>query len=126
MKLAKEFASSGLDGINAALNGGVLKLYTVARPSSPDVPVTRSDLVAVYQFASPAFSANAPQFTSNPVNAEHAGTPGFARAFKADGVTPVADFSAGPGITEIKLLEVTATAEYPLTIASLKLELPAA
>ncbi|MBI4725284.1 MAG: hypothetical protein HY765_09985 [Rhodomicrobium sp.] len=126
MKLAKEFANSGLDEIKAALDGGVLKIYTVVRPSSPDIPITRSGLVATYQFASPAFPSDAPQFASNPVNAENVGTPGFARAFKADGVTPVADFSAGPGNTEIKLNEVSAVAGYPLAVTSLKLELPAA
>ena len=122
MKLAKEFANSGLDGIKAALDGGVLKLYTVARPSSPDVPVTRSDLVAVFEFATPAFAGDAPQFKENPVAAKHSGTPGFARAFKADGVTPVADFSAGPGKTEIEIAEVTATGGFPVTVSSLTLE----
>jgi hypothetical protein len=79
------------------------------------LPVTRSDLVAIFKFSAPVFPARAPEFESNPVIAEHGGAPGFVRAFKADGVTPVADFSAGPGNREIKIAEIITTAGYPVT-----------
>lgn len=89
--------------------------HTIARPPSPDVPVSRSDLVAIFKFSAPAFAAEVLQFESNPVIAEHGGAPGFARAFKADGVTPVADFSAGPGNREIEIPEIIAAAGHPVT-----------
>ncbi len=121
MKLAKEFEDAGVDDIKAALDGGVLKIFTVARPSSPDVPVTRSDNVATFKFAAPAFSGDTFHFEANPVNADHGGIPGFVRAFKADGQTPVADFAAGPGDTDIKFKELTAMAGYPLSMVSINL-----
>lgn len=130
MKVAQEFAGKGADEIKAALDGGILKLYSVARPVSPDAPVTRSGLLATYTFASPAFgkgvdTLGGAAFAENPVDPEHVGTPGFARAFKADGVTPVADFSAGPG-AEIKLNETSASPGYPLAVTEFTFDLPAA
>jgi hypothetical protein len=110
MKLAKAFKNSGLDEIKAAGRSG-------SPPSPgrlpPGVPAPRSDLVAIFKFSAHAFAAEAPQF--DPVIAEHGGAPGFARAFKGDGVTPVADFSAGPGNREIEIPEIIAAAGYPVT-----------
>ena len=47
------------------------------------------------------------------------GTPGFARAQKADG-TVIADFSAGPGHREVKFSEVSFSHGAPVKITSFR------
>jgi hypothetical protein len=124
MKLAEQFAGLSADEIKALLDGGSLTVYSVARPPSADVPVDRSGVLATFTFATPAFDAAADglesvNFIEDSVPAAHVGTPGFARACKADG-TVVADFSAGPGDREIKLQEVSCSPGAPVRVARFK------
>src|SRR5512142_427723 len=105
MNVAADFVACSLHERKEALDGGTLTIYSVARPLTADKPVDRSGVLATFTFASPAFGAEAdgqetPNFVTNTVPAASVGTPGFARARKADGTT-VADFSAGPGNREI-------------------------
>lgn len=120
MFVASEFAQCSLDDLKALLDGGTLTIYSVARPATPDRAVDRSGVLATFTFASPAFGAAAddvetPSFKENPVIAANVGTPGFARAKKADG-TVVADFSAGSGDREIKFSEVSCTHGAPIKL----------
>ena len=134
MRLAEGFASASLDELKAALDGGSLVIYSTGRPPLPDHDVTRSGVVATFTFASPAFGAEpsgedddgavAPAFAEDSVEAVNVGTPSFARALKADG-TVVADFSVGPGKTEVKLSEVSATGGHPIAVTSMRMPLPA-
>ncbi|WP_363350388.1 hypothetical protein [Methylocystis echinoides] len=125
MRLAEAYASVAEEEIAAALSGGKLVLYSVGRPPSPDHPVTRSSVLAEYVFASPAFdAAKAPAFAENPTPAKSVGTPGWARAFSADGAV-VADFSVGAGATDIKLDSISATPGFPLKVVSVAIALPA-
>ncbi|MCC3245845.1 hypothetical protein LG047_10970 [Methylocystis sp. WRRC1] len=125
MRLAESYASASAEEIGKALAGGRLVLYSTGRPPTADHAVTRSAALAEYVFASPAFdAAGAPQFGENPVAVKSVGTPGWARAFAADGAV-VADFSVGPGATEIKLDGISATPGFPLKVESLKIALPA-
>lgn len=125
MRLAESLAAATAEEIEAALAGGKLVLYSVGRPPSPDHKVTRSAALAEYVFESAAFdAAKAPAFAENPVAATDVGTPGWARAFSAGGAV-VADFSVGPGATEIKLDGLSATPGFPLKVLSLKIVLPA-
>jgi hypothetical protein len=126
MRLAEAFASATLDEIKAALDGGKLVLYSTGRPVGPDHAITRSEALATFTFASPAFGPDpgeegvvAPLFVEGSVIATAIGTPGWARLSKADG-TPVADLSAGPGATEIKLASVSATKDFPVSVTSVK------
>lgn len=122
MEVAAAFVGKNLDDLKAELAGGKLVFYSVARPANADAPVERSEVLATFTFASPAFAdADKPAFESNPVKAASVGTPGFARAFKADGTTVVADFSVGPGRTEIKLSEVSTVADYPIAVSGFTL-----
>lgn len=132
MKLSEAFTNCGLDEIKALLDGGTLVIYSVARPASPDMPIERSGALATFAFASPAFGdgpdeagAIEARFVGNPVTASGVGTPGFARAYKADGSVPVADFSAGPGDAEIKLSEVSTMANYPIALTRFRFQPPA-
>ena len=117
MKVALAFVNCGIEELKALLDGGTLTVYSVARPFTPDSPVTRSGVLATFTFASPAFDPESdgfehPAFVANPVDANSVGTPGFARACKADG-TVVADFSAGCGDREIKFSEVSCLSRCP-------------
>jgi hypothetical protein len=125
MKVAQTFANCGADEIKAALDGGKLVVYSVARPVNADAPVERSGVLATFTFASPAFAGDQPAFESNPVKATGVGTPGFARAFKSDGATTIADFSVGPGDSDIKLSEVSTTPDYPIALTKFAIQLPA-
>jgi len=123
MNIANAFANRKPEEIKALLDGGQLVIYSVARPASADDPVERSGVLATFTFASPAFngSETVPLLESNPVKATGVGTPGFARAYKPDGVTPIADFSVGPGNCEIKLSEVSTTPDYPISLKQITL-----
>jgi hypothetical protein len=131
MRLAESFGSATLDEIKAALAGGKLVIYSTGRPPGPDHKVTRSEALATFVFASPAFGPDpagdegvvAPLFVESSVIATGVGTPGWARAYTADGAA-VADFSAGPGATEIKLASVSASTGFPVAITSLKIPFP--
>jgi len=126
MQVAEAFAQCGPDELKGALAGGKLVVYSVARPVSPDQPVERSGVLATFIFAA-SFPAGEPQaalaatFTDNPVKATGVGTPGFARAYAADGATVVADFSAGAGDTDIKLSEVSTVPDFPIAVTRFNL-----
>ena len=120
MTPASPFASASIDEIKAALDGGTLTVYSVARPLSADAAVDRSEALAVFTFATPAFGAatddgESPAFIEDSVESASVGTPGFARATTADGRV-VADFSAGPGAREIKFSEVSFSKGAPVRI----------
>jgi hypothetical protein len=119
MNVASEFAACSEDEIKALLDGGTLTVYSVARPITADRPVDRSGVLATFKFASPAFGVEGVSLATNPVPAGSVGTPGFARACKADG-TVVADFSAGPGPREIKFAEVSCSQGAPVKITAFK------
>ncbi len=131
MRLAETLGSATVEDIKAALDGGKLVLYSTGRPPGADHAITRSEALATFVFASPAFGpdpegadgAVAPLFVESSVVATAIGTPGWARAYKADG-SVVADFSVGPGATEIKLASVSATTGFPVAITAFKV-LPA-
>lgn len=125
MNVAPEFAQCSLDELKAMLDGGTLTVYSVARPITADLPVDRSGALAKFTFASPAFGApgadglETPSFVEAAVPALEVGTPGFARACKADG-TVVCDFSAGPGDREVKFAEVSCSVGAPVTVKKFK------
>lgn len=50
MKLAAAFGNIAPDDVGPLLGGGVLKIHSVARPTSPNAPATRSGLLATFQF----------------------------------------------------------------------------
>lgn len=124
MNVALQFGACTPEELKAHLDGGTLTVYSVARPANADQPVDRSDALVTFKFASPAFGeagddGEMPRFLENPVAAALVGTPGFARARKADGTT-VADFSAGPGPREVKFAEVSCSHGAPVRIVAFR------
>jgi hypothetical protein len=132
MRLAEAYAPYSRDDIMAALAGGKLVIYSTARPPGADHEVTRSAVLATFTFASPAFAPDAaspcgvvvPNLVEASVVATAVGTPSFARALTAADAV-VADLSAGPGATEVKLSEVSTSAGHPVALVTMRLPLPA-
>lgn len=124
MNVTSDLVGCSMDELKALLDGGTLTVYSVARPLTADQPVERSGTLATFTFASPSFSpapdgVENPLFVANPVPASSVGTPGFARARKADG-TVIADFSAGPGDREIKFSEVSFSQGAPVQLTAFR------
>lgn len=124
MIVTTDFIACTLDELKAQLAGATLTVYSVARPLTADRPVERSGALATFTFASPAFGTETdgletPVFAAASVAASSVGTPGFARATKADG-TVIADFSAGPGDREIKFNEVSFSQGAPVRITTFR------
>jgi len=124
MNVTSDFIACSVDEIKALLAGATLTVYSVARPLTADRPVERSGALATFTFGSPAFGdaadgLEAPIFAAGSVVASSVGTPGFARATKADG-TIIADFSAGPGDREIKFNEVSFSQGAPVKVTAFK------
>lgn len=125
MNVTQDFIPCSPNELKALFDGGTLTVYSVARPHTADQPVERSGVLATFTFATPAFGAASdddenPAFAENPVVASSVGTPGFARARKADG-TVIADFSAGPGNREIKFSEVSFSQGAPVKVTHFKM-----
>jgi hypothetical protein len=126
MNVASELFPCSTDDLKSLMDGGTLAIYSVARPLTADAPVERSVLLATFTFATPAFGTAAdglesPLFAANPVIAGNAGTPGFARARKADG-SAIADFSAGPGDREIKFSEISFSQGVPIQLTAFRFD----
>ena len=97
MNVASAFAGMTKDEIKALLDGGTLTFYSVARPINANLPVNRSAVLFAPHLRHAGFRRGRRRIRDaclrhHPVPAAHTGTPGFARACKADG-TVVADFS---------------------------------
>jgi hypothetical protein len=118
MQLAEAYANKSVDEIIAALTGATLRVYSCPQPVTPDKPIIRNDLLAEFTLASPA--VNGDEAVAEPVPAKKVGTPLFSRATTPDGVT-IADFSAGPGDSDIKFAEVSCSKDAPVKITKFQI-----
>jgi hypothetical protein len=84
-------------------NGGYMRLYTGARPASPDDALGAAVLFAQCLLNNPAFgSAQGGLIVANVISAGTVlvdGSPTFARFFRADGTTAVVDMLVPEEIT---------------------------
>lgn len=119
MQLAEAFATSDVDAIKAAFEGATVRIYSCPQPATPDNPIIRNGFLAEFTFASPAFEGDEPKFVEEKVPAKNVGTPLFARVVK-DGAT-IADLSAGPGDSDVKLAEVSCSKDAPVRITRFRL-----
>ncbi len=126
MNVASAFAKLTKDEIKALLDGGTLTIYSVARPISADHAGRSQRSARLLHFRHAGLwrgvRATSKPRPSWPIRSprSHVGTPGFARAVKADG-TVVADFSVGPGAREIKLGEVSCAPGVPTKVVAFKM-----
>jgi hypothetical protein len=118
MQLAEAFATKSVDEIKAALAGATLKVYSCPQPANADKPIIRNGLLAEFVLGAPAFDGDA--IVATPVPAKNVGTPLFSRATTPDGAT-IADFSTGPGDSDIKLAEVSCSKDAIVTLTKLQI-----
>lgn len=90
---------TGLDAKLALLNGGTLQFFAAPKPADANTALSGQTLLASCAFGSPAFAASVDGVATANAVANGVGllvgTLGWARGFKADGVTTVGDFSVG-------------------------------
>lgn len=113
MQLAEAYANKSVDEIKEALAGATLKVYSCPQPATADKPIIRNHMLVEFTLGSPAFDGD--QILLEPVPAKYVGTPLFARATAPDGST-IADFSAGPGDSDIKFSEVSCSKDAPIAV----------
>jgi len=118
MELAEAYANKSVDEIKEALAGATLRIYSCPQPVTPDKPIIRNGLLAEFVLGSPALDGD--QVLVDPVPAKNVGTPLFSRATTPDGAT-IADFSTGPGDSDIKLAEVSCSKDAPVKITKLQI-----
>lgn len=96
-----------LNGIRADFNSGILNLYNGTRPTDADTALSGNTLLVTLTFNATAFPVAASGvLTANAITSGAgvaAGTATFARSFKSDTTTPLADFSVGTSGTEVVL-----------------------
>lgn len=120
MQLAEAYANKSEDEIKAALAGATLKVYSCPQPATPDKPIIRNGLLAEFVLGSPAFDGDA--IIATPVPAKNVGTPLFSRATTPEGAT-IADFSTGPGDSDIKLAEVSCSKDAIVTLTKVQVRI---
>jgi len=90
---------TGLDAKLALLNGGTLQFFAAPKPADANTALSGQTLLASCAFGSPAFAASVDGVATANAVANGVGllvgTLGWARGFKAAGVTTVGDFSVG-------------------------------
>jgi len=134
MNLAQASSSAALAAVGALCNNGTLKFYTASMPASPETAVAAQTLLATFTFSASAFGAPtysspnetmAASFVASSVTPAANGTVAWARAFKSDGTTVVADFTVGTSASDILVASTTISTSVPMTISSFNLTQPA-
>ncbi|WP_036263525.1 hypothetical protein [Methylocapsa aurea] len=118
MQLAEAYANKSVDEIKEALAGATLRVYSCPQPLTADKPIIRNGLLAEFTLGSPALNGDI--VVAETVPAKNVGTPLFSRATTPDGAT-IADFSTGPGDSDIKLAEVSCSKDAPVKITKFQI-----
>ena len=91
--------NAALNARTALYNTGTIKIYSGTRPATPDTALSGNALLVTLTFGATAYGAAASGVaTANAITsgvAAATGTASFARAFKSDGVTAIADLDCG-------------------------------
>jgi hypothetical protein len=106
--LTNAAANAAADAVCAMVNNGYLRIYSGPRPATADTPLAGNTLLAECRFAATAFAAAVNgTATANAIapdnSADASGAHTFARAFKADGTSPVWDGETGVSNSDINL-----------------------
>lgn len=110
MNAAQNSASVGLAAINALYNSGFLDVFNGTQPTTPETALSGntllvSGLFSASAFGAPAFSSGFQRSTGSFTAASYApvasGTASFARAYKSDHTTVIADYTVGTTGTDI-------------------------
>lgn len=123
-----------LDAALAELDHGYIKVYTGARPATPETAASGTLLATIRLgtggangafLAASSASAIAIPVSSNETNAPASGTAGYARLLKTDGTTAVYDCSVGLSGAEVNLDKVVITAMDHVNLVSLVIAIAA-
>lgn len=132
MNLSQASGNAGLAAILALFNSGTLVIYSGVQPATPETALSGNTLLVTTTFTASAFNAqtvsggdtqSAANFTAASYAPTTSGTASFARAFKSDGVTAIADFTVGTTGTDI-IIGNTAIQTGTNVAPSLTLKLP--
>lgn len=133
MKIAAASGAAMLDALKALLNSGSLVFYSGTQPATPDTALSGNTVLATFTFNNPAFGSDSlsggneqasDSLVATTVVAAASGTATFARAFKSDGTTAVADLTVGTSGADINLNAVTITSGGNVTLSSLQFKMP--
>lgn len=134
MNVATATASAMLSAIDTLLNSGTLVIYSGTMPTTPETALSGNTALVTFTFAATAFGAASysnpteqatASFVSTTVSPAAGGVATFARAFKTDGTTVVADYTVGTTSQDIVLGNATIQTGVPVTMNSFKHTLPA-
>ena len=127
-------ATAALAAANVLCNGGTLSIYSGAMPATPETAASGTKL-ATWTFSAAAFGTitgpsggnieATASFVSTTVTPAANGTGGYARTYKSDGTTPVADYTVGTSGADVNLTTTTFSTGVPATISSFKHKMPA-
>jgi hypothetical protein len=118
-----------LDAIKADFNSGFLRIYSGTRPTDADTALSGNTLLAELTFNATAFPASsAGVLTANAItsdsSADATGTAAFARCFKSNGTTALADLSVGTSGTEVILNTTSIVAAAVVSCSSFTITNP--
>lgn len=133
MKISQNSGSTMIAALGALANNGTLVIYSGTQPTDPDTALSGNTALATFTFSATAFGAAshvssteqiAASFVASTVVASATGTATFARVFKSDGTTVVADLTVGTSGADINLNSASITSGGNVTISSLTLAEP--
>ena len=122
--------NEALDAIRNNADAGILRIYTGARPATPETAASGTLLAELTMNATAFAAAAAGVLTANAItqdsSANNTGDAGWFRISESDGTTPWADgaVTVTGGGGELQMPAVTITAAQPVTISSLTITWP--
>lgn len=124
MKIAGFEGVEQLANLRTDLAGGTFVVYGGVEPAGPDGVLVSDTVLATLTFQTPAFAATtlvsnfeqmSAQFVAASVMPTAAGTAGFVRCFKSDGVSAACDLTVGVGTGDVQFANTLAiSTSYPL------------
>lgn len=128
-QLSLEAVNAQANALAPLLNSGYIRIYEGAQPDSADDAITDQILLAELRFAATAFpAAVAGVLTANAIvadaSANATGEAEFARLFKSNGTSPIADGTVGTSDANILLSTTSITVGTAVSIAALVITVP--
>ena len=133
MNYAQSAAGTAISAAGALANGGTLKIYCGTKPTDADTAISGQTLAATFTFNSPAFGSAslvsskmqiAGSFVATTVTSDATCTATFARMFKSDGTTVVADFTVGSSGADVNFNSTSFTSGGNVTLSTFYINQP--
>jgi hypothetical protein len=117
------------DNYSPNFNSGYLRIYDGTRPTNADTVLSGNNKLSELRFNATAFpSSSSGVLTANAITQDSSaaltGTATFARLFKSDGTTVLADISVGTSGTELVLATTSIVAGAIVQVSSLTITFP--